>query len=143
MGFAERLGRGTWLLIHTMLYSVSDAESLEQYKRAVVGIIRLYPCKKCRRNAAEDATLQRHLEKLQSMVWGGGTQDALKLWAYEAHLRVAAHPQVRCKDADRWAELNPKHAVEPLERAALTAALLQELDARWMVSHEEPPLLVI
>lgn len=143
MGFAERLGRGTWLLIHTMLYNVTDAQSLEQYKHAVLGIIRLYPCEKCRRNAAEDTIMQTHLEKLQSMVWRSGTQDALKLWAYEAHLRVSAHPQVRCKDADRWAELNPRHAVGARDKAACTAALLQELDERWMVSHEEPPVVTI
>jgi hypothetical protein len=143
MGFVERLGRGAWLLIHSMLYNVSDAESLEHYKRTVIGIIRLYPCEKCRRHAAEDSVMQNHLGKLQGMVWEGGTQDALKLWAYEAHLRVSAHPQVRCKHADRWAELNPRHAVDPSDKAARTAALLRELDERWMVSHEESPSLTI
>ena len=47
----EDAGHAAWFVIHTSVYSVHDADSLRAYVGLACGVIDLFPCHTCRRNA--------------------------------------------------------------------------------------------
>ena len=121
----EDAGHAAWYLVHTALYSVHDAASLRSYVGLACGIVDLFPCHACRLNARANEALQRHLDALRAMEWTPATRDALKIWAYRAHLLVSARIAQDSPEKARWHLLNPARRGAEARRALLAA-----LDAR-------------
>lgn len=87
----QQLGNHAWFLIHSLVYNVMDAESLQKYKQFVNSLLDLYPCEVCAHNMKSLKTR----DELQHIEWPRGRREgdvgamlAVEKWAWTFHNEV-------------------------------------------------------
>ena len=82
------IGRSSWILLHTLVYSIHTPQDLARYKSFAFQLLHLYPCSSCRRNI-----FRMHREWLLRLarlrIAHPEDQDGAALWAFAFHDAVS------------------------------------------------------
>ena len=85
------LGNHSWFLIHSLVYNILDAGTLQKYKQFIESLLDLYPCEVC---ASHMKTLKTRAY-LRDIEWPKGRCDgdqtamlAVEKWAWTFHNEV-------------------------------------------------------
>lgn len=83
-GWRKKVGNNSWFLIHTLVYQICDAQSLQLYKNFIHSLLTLYPCEQCAHNMKSLKTR----ETLNNIAWGAGAMKKVEYWAWSFHNEV-------------------------------------------------------